>query len=244
MDAGSVVYVFAAFLLAAFSKGVTGLGFSTLCLPILALRLDPTVTIPLVIVPSLCSNLLIIRGAGHLRITVQRFWPLYLAALPGLAIGLWLLNDFGGDLGRKVLGIVLLAYAVWALLKRDMYLSKTMAQLLTLPTGFVTGIINGVTGSQVMPILPYLLALDLKRDVFVTAINLSFTFSSIFMLIGLSRFGLISLPLLGIAIVGTLFVALGITLGARVRKRLSSDLYKRLVLLLLMVLGISLLLKS
>ncbi len=64
------------------------------------------------------------------------------------------------------------------------------------------------------------------------------------MLIGLSKFGLISLPLLGVAIIGTLFVALGITLGAHVRKRLSSGLYKRLVLMLLMVLGLSLLLKT
>ncbi len=95
-----------------------------------------------------------------------------------------------------------------------------------------------------MPILPYLLALNLNRDVFVTAINLSFTFSSIFMLIGLSKFGLISLPMLVVAVVGTLFVALGITLGAHVRKQLSSDVYKRLVLLLLMVLGVSLLLKT
>jgi hypothetical protein len=37
-----------------------------------------------------------------------------------------------------------------------------------LPSGFVTGTINGIIGSQVMPILPYLLALDLNRDVFVT----------------------------------------------------------------------------
>ncbi|MEM6256666.1 MAG: TSUP family transporter [Cyanobacteria bacterium P01_D01_bin.156] len=107
-----------------------------------------------------------------------------------------------------------------------------------------TGVINGITGSQVMPVLPYLLALDLKRDIFITAINLSFTFSSIFMLIGLGRFGLISVSLLKVAAGGTLFVALGIRLGTRIRQRLSSLLYKRLILLLLMVLSINLLLRA
>ena len=64
MDSGTIAYVFAAFFLAAFAKGVTGLGFSTLSLLLLAIALEPTVSIPLVIVPSLCSNVLVMIGRG------------------------------------------------------------------------------------------------------------------------------------------------------------------------------------
>jgi hypothetical protein len=45
--------------------------------------------------------------------------------------------------------------------------------------------INGLTGSQLMPVLPYLMALHLDRERFVQAINCSFTASSIVMAIGL-----------------------------------------------------------
>ena len=94
-----------------------------------------------------------------------------------------------------------------------------------------------------MPILPYLLAFKLERDAWVTAINVSFTLSSVLMLFGLGRFGLIQLPLLRIALLGTLFVALGITSGMRVRRLLAQKLYKRLVLFLLIILGIGLILR-
>lgn len=282
MDMGAIVYSFVAFFLAAFSKGVTGLGFSTLCLPLLAIILPSTISIPLVIVPSLCSNVLVMAGAGNVRTAIQRFWPLYLAALPGLAIGLWLLQTVDRQVGQGVLGVVLVGYSLWSLwtqnrsnnhqpsrhactetqeepssaqpenspkdqavhLVPQRLRQKTLSRYLTIPTGLTTGILNGLTGSQLMPILPYLLALDLKRDEFVTAINLSFIVSSLFMILGLSRFGLISPSLLGIALLGTLFVALGITLGSRIRRRLDPDGYKRLVLILLLVLGGSLILKA
>lgn len=282
MDTGAIVYSFVAFFLAAFSKGVTGLGFSTLCLPLLAIILPSTISIPLVIVPSLCSNVLVIAGAGNVRAAIQRFWPLYLAALPGLAIGLWLLRTMDRQVGQGILGIVLMAYALWTLWTQrrsgdrqpsrrsleeiqgetssfqtgsstkarsgqivpQRLSQRNLSRYLTIPTGLTTGILNGLTGSQVMPILPYLLALDLERDEFVTAINISFTVSSLFMIMGLSRFGLISPSLLGIALLGTAFVALGITLGSRIRRRLDPDGYKRLVLILLMILGGSLILKA
>jgi hypothetical protein len=34
-------------------------------------------------------------------------------------------------------------------------------------TGLATGIVNGLTGSQLMPVLPYLMALHLERERFV-----------------------------------------------------------------------------
>ena len=244
MDAGAIAYVLTAFFLAAFTKGVTGLGFSTLCLALLAVVVEPTVGIPLVIGPSLCSNVLVMIGAGHIWPALRRFWPIYLAALPGLGLGLWVLKTMDGSVGRSVLGGVLIAYALWAIFNTQVRLQQPLAQVLVIPVGFITGVINGVTGSQVMPILPYLLALDLERDEFVTAINLSFTLSSLVMLIGLIRLGLIQVSLSGIALSGVLFVALGISLGTRSRKLLAPDYYKRLVLILLVILGISLILKS
>ncbi|NER82549.1 MAG: TSUP family transporter [Leptolyngbya sp. SIO1D8] len=146
--------------------------------------------------------------------------------------------------GLKVLSIVLIAYVAWAFLSFPAQLSEPIAQRLAIPVGFTTGIVNGLTGSQVMPILPYFLALNLERDALITAINLSFTFSSLLMLLGLGYLGLIQLPLLGLALGGIVTVALGITLGAQVRKLLAPDLYKRLVLMVLAGLGFVLVFKT
>ena len=56
--------------IAAFLKGITGLGFSTICLGMLANIIPLPVAIPMVIIPSLSSNVIVMVQAGHFRPTL------------------------------------------------------------------------------------------------------------------------------------------------------------------------------
>ncbi|GIX49284.1 MAG: hypothetical protein KatS3mg131_3495 [Candidatus Tectimicrobiota bacterium] len=232
--------VYAVFFLAAFLKGITGLGFSTISLPLLSSFLDLQVGIPLVLIPSLSSNLLVMVQAGHFWPVCRRFWPLYVSALPGLVLGVQVLRSTPGDLSRGVLGSVLCLYALWALWSKPLVLSKRAAAWLAVPVGFTTGVINGLTGSQVMPVLPFLLALPLSKDAFVQAINVSFTLSSLVMLAVLGRVGLLTPGLAAVAALGILPVALGIALGGRLRRRLPEAHFRKAVLLFLLLIGLTL----
>ena len=122
--------VAAVFFFAAFVKGITGLGFSTTCLPFLVLALGLKATLPLLIIPSLASNAIVMRDAGHLRETVRRFWPLFLAALPGVAGGLWLLDTVDARLSAAVLGVVLVGYCLFALGTPNLILPPAWQRLL------------------------------------------------------------------------------------------------------------------
>ena len=179
MSAGLLTPLIAAAFISAFLKGITGLGFSTICLGLLASVIDLKLAIPAVLVPSLSSNLLVMLEAGQFRATVRRFWPLYLAALPALISGLSLLVSVDSASARRALGAVLFIYGVWALANAEFSLERRAERWLNVPVGLATGFINGLTGSQVMPVLPYLLSLKLDKNVFVQAINISFTLSSL-----------------------------------------------------------------
>ncbi len=232
-----------AFFVAAFLKGITGLGFSTICLPILSMFIDLKIAIPLVIIPSLSSNVLVMAQAGRFQEALQRFWRLYLSALPGLILGVSVLSSVKTSWSRAVLGAILFVFALWAWRTQALALSKTAEKWWSTPVGLVTGMVNGITGSQVMPVLPFLLALQLHKDLFVQAINLSFTLSSLVMLVLLSRFGLLSLGTLGLAAVGILPVALGIFWGGKLRRRLPDEAFRKVVLVFLLVLGLSLMIR-
>jgi uncharacterized membrane protein YfcA len=244
MDITIHLLVLVTFLSAAFLKGITGLGFSTMCLPVLTVFIDHKIAIPLVILPSLCSNVLVMVNAGKFAAAFKRFWPVYLAAIPGLLGGLWLLNALQSSKSRAILGIVLCVYAAWALIQSDFRLTGSLERWLGVPVGFVTGFVNGISGSQVMPILPYLLSLHLDKKLFVTSINLSFTLSSLIMLVGLRRIGLLNSQIILIAISGIIPVALGIYLGGLIRQSISEKHYRTIVLVFLFVLGISLIVKA
>ncbi|MDJ0518865.1 MAG: TSUP family transporter [Trichodesmium sp. MO_231.B1] len=140
-------------------------------------------------------------------------------------------------ISRAILGAILL------LRSKPVILSEKIRTWLSVPVGFTTGVINGITGSQIMPILPFLLALNLNKKIFVQAINLSFTLSSMMMLFLLGKIGLLQPSLLGIAVVGILPVAIGINLGSRLRKRLPEEKFPTVVLLFLLVVGLSLIIR-
>jgi len=226
-----------AFLLAAFVKGATGLGFSTCALPLLALAIGIREALPLVLAPSIASNLLVIRGAGHFRETVRRFWPLCLAVLPGIALGVALLVWVDPLAAGAALGAVLAGYAAFSLARPPLALPARLERPLQWPVGLLNGAVNGLTGSQVMPLLPYLLALRLDPDRFVQAINCVFTFSSFAMAAGLAEAGLLTERAAVISALGLLPVWLGVSLGTAARRRLPAETFRKTVLLLLMLLG-------
>ena len=227
----------ATFFIAAFLKGITGLGFSTICLAMLGPFLDLRIAIPLVLVPSLAFNALVMWQAGDLPGAVRRFWPMYLAAVPGLVIGVQVLRGADGDLTRAALGAVLVLYSGWALVAHPRPMGRGVERALRAPVGFLTGLVNGVTGSQVVPVLPYLLGLELGKNAFVQAINVSFTLGSLTMLGMLGNFGRLAPQLLLIGVLGVVPVALGIRLGGAVRTRLPETGFRRAVLLFLLLMG-------
>jgi len=242
MGSNAVLLILGAYLISALVKGVAGLGFSTVCLGLMAGFLEVRTAIPLVILPSVCSNLLVMveaRGFGRI---LRRFLPLYAATIPGLLIGLWWLTGADNRLVGMVLGGVLCCYGVWGLLNLQLRLPQSIGRRLAVPTGLATGLLNGFTGAQVMPIVPFMMSLDLDRREFVQAVNISFTLSSLVMLGGLAWHDLLNMSSLGLSFAGIVPVLLATTAGSILRRRLSADQFRRIVLVVLVGLGLNLLL--
>ena len=239
-----IAAIFATYLFAAVAKGVTGLGFSTTCLPILVLLLGLKDALPLVIIPSICSNLVVMKQAGRFAEAIRRFWPMLIALFPGLFIGLWMLSRVDGVQAGAVLGVMLLLWCAFSYAKPNLRLAAGWERPLAPISGFVTGVINGVTGSQVLPSVPFLMMLHLDRPLFVQAANCSFTLSSFLMALGLGQLGLFSQGDLLISTIGTGLVFLGVSIGGTIRLRLSEDWFRKSILAMLTVMGLSLIASS
>ena len=152
-----------AYFIAALVKGVTGLGFSSTCLPILTLAFGLKEALPMVLIPSVASNLVVMVSTGGFLASAQRFWPMVLSACVSVFAGLWALTRVGGISAAAVLGLVLLIYVAFALTNTRFRLTEARTRKLEPAIGAATGFINGLTGSQVMPLIPYLLSLDRER---------------------------------------------------------------------------------
>lgn len=233
-----------AFFFAAFSKGITGMGFATTCLPIIALTMGLEVALPLVLVPSVASNIIVQVEVGHFRESIRRFWPMLVAGMIGVVVGLALLTWMETRLAAAVLGVVLIVYGLFALKTPNLTLPPRYEKPLGPVTGLATGVINGLTGSQLMPVLPYLMALHLDRERFVQAINCSFTLSSLVMAAGLSKIGLMNTETALVSTLGIVPVWIGLRFGGKIRRRLAPDLFRKLVIYMLMASGALLLIRA
>jgi len=167
-----------------------------------------------------------------------------LATVPGLVVGLWALALIDGRHAGGVLGMVLVLWCGFAYANPDLRLPERWDKRLGPVSGFLTGAVNGLTGSQVMPSMPYLMVLHLDRNVFIQAINCSFTLSSLIMAVGLERLGLFTTDGVIVSVIGTAFAFSGLKVGERIRHRLSPDIFRLAVLVMLAAMGVSLVVRA
>ena len=231
----------AGLLLAGIIKGATGIGYSTCALPFLAVAVGLRNAIALVVVPAIVSNIATMWSLGRFEATMRRFWPFYLAIMPGIAIGSAVLSVIDVAIAGQLLGLLTLTYVGLAWLKPDLALPGHWERPLALPAGFINGILTGLTGSQIMPLMPYFMSLRLKRDDQTQAINLAVTLASGILAIVLMRSGVMTPNLMLASCLGAIPAVIGVALGNRMGQLLSAPTFRQLSLATLAILALPLL---
>lgn len=243
MEPITLAIVMAIYFIAAFIKGITGLGFSTSALGLMVLIFGLKESLPLLLIPSLASNAMVMAKAGSMLQMLDRFRWVYLWTVIGVGIGLYALNQVSSTTAGAILGAILILYCLWAWTRPNANLTRLWEARLAAPTGLLTGLVNGFTGSQVMPLLPYLLSIKLQPNQLVQASNISFTLSSLVMFVGLTKIGLMTLATALISAVGIIPVYLGLSLGAFIRDKLHPRIFRLAVLVILIMSGLMLIAK-
>ena len=237
MTTAEMLIAAAGLAIAGLVKGATGIGYSTTALPIVALAIGLERAMPLVILPSLSSNLSVMLGASEFRSSLYRFRTLYVALVPGLMTGLYLLARVPTSSAARVLGFVILAYALYTSVRPDLRIANAHESWLNVPVGFCNGLINGLTGSQIMPVVPYALSIGLAPDALLQLTNIAFTLSSLVMIGGLAKIGFLSDGVLLLSICGIIPGLTGVAAGARLRRHISPAAFRKAVLVVLSIMA-------
>lgn len=244
METEFLAFALLIFLLAGFVKGVIGLGLPTVSLALLTVFLELPVAVMLMVIPSAVTNIWQAVDGPHTVALLRRFWTLLLASVIGVSVSLGVLLVANPKAMTGLLGVTLCIYAAISL-RRGRLISRIAHERIVSPViGLTTGVLAGATGSLVIPVVPYIQALNLERDALVQMMGMSFAVSTC--AIGLamvghgsydSRFALISLVALAPAI-------LGMKLGQRFRRGLSEIVFRRILFIGLFVIGIRLIWKG
>ncbi len=225
------------FLLAGGVKGVAGMGLPTVAMGLLGLWLTPTEAAALLALPSLLTNLQQAWGAGTGAL-LRRLWPLLACITAGTWCSAGILAGADPRLARAGLGALLALYAVLGLSQWQARLSSSQARWAAAPVGLATGLLTGATGVFVLPVLPYLVALDLPREALMRALGSCFAAATLALAAALAAHGAFPTQALGPSLLALLPTAVGMWLGTRLRQRISASAFRRVFFLTLLALGL------
>ena len=237
MEENSVILIGAVFLVAGFGKGVTGMGLPTFSMALLGMMMPTAAAAALMILPSLATNLAQCMGPNF-RALARRFWPLWLA----MALAT-MFSPFPGlgapdNLSRVALGAILVAYALWGLVRPSLPDLSRRTRLLGVGVGAVTGVVTATTGVFVMPMVPYLQCQQLQKDELIQALGLGFTVATIALAVRLGSIGA-DPRVAGVWVVAASLLAafVGLWAGTALRKYLSPLAFQRLLYGVFLLLG-------
>ena len=225
-------------LMAGVVKGTTGLGYASCAMPFLVFDFGLKPAMSIIILPALATNISLAFATGHLRETVTRFRWLYLTMLPGIAVGIYLLDRVSPSVAVRVFGIVIVGYTIVALAKPRLSLPARFETPLQWPVGFLNGIVTGLTGAQVMPLFPYVMALQLDADRTIQVVNLAVMVASTSLAIGLIGTGTLTPDLFFASVIALIPALVGVEIGNRVRSRIPAQNFRRLALATMLLLGL------
>ncbi len=228
--------VFFIFLLAGTVKGVLGFGMPTVAMALLGFMMPPQRAAALLIIPSIITNVWQIFAGPPLTTAVRRAWPLLLTIAIGTVIGVVTLGTRLGGGATVLLGLVLATYGVIGLAAVQLTVPTRAQSWLAPIVGLTTGLLNAATGVSVIPLVPYLGALGLAKDDLVQTLGLCFLVAIIALGTGLTltmemRFSAanITVPLLA--------SLAGMGSGQLIRRRISADVFRRVFLIALVLIG-------
>ncbi len=232
--------LFASVLIAAaLVHGALGLGFPFISTPILSVFTDVRTAILITLLPTIVVNVLSIFGDRGWRGSIKQFMP----------FAVWI--GVGGIAGSYLIAIndpapfkLLLAVLVFLYLAIDQSRRAVFGFLYRFPRtsgigfGLTAGFSAGATNTMVPILIIYALEMGWARATMVPFFNLCFlsgkaTQVGVFSMTGLYDWGiaLATLPLSAMA-------ATALLAGKRLRERIASDRYRKIIKAVLFVLGV------
>lgn len=232
------------FLGAGMVKGLIGLGLPTVSVAVLTATVGLPMALPLMIVPSVITNIWQALVGRALVSLLRRFWSLLVASAIGVFVAYSLLFVTHLKAMTALLGIVLCVYSGAALLSLSLAPRVRREHLASPIVGLLTGLLAGATGSMVMPVVAYLQALGLSKDEFVQMMGISFTVATTAIGLAVAEHGHYERDVFLASVACLVPALLGMQLGQVLRRKISEKLFRRCVDVGLIAIGLHLIWKG
>jgi uncharacterized membrane protein YfcA len=234
--------VFALFVLAAFAGGFVS-GFSGFAMGLVVSGIWLHIITPIQTAALIAGYGLLTQGYGILKLRQalnwQKIWPLTLGTTIGIPIGVILLTYLNPIYLRFGVGLLLVLYTIYGL-ARPAFKPMTIGTTADIGIGILNGLVGGLTGlGGVISTISCQLrgwTRDVQRSVFQPVLFAAFVVISISMAIT----GAVTSETLKLYGLGLPFMFAGLWSGFKLYGKIDDETFRKTVLVLLLLAGLSL----
>lgn len=233
-----VGFVIGVFALAGMIKGTIGLGLPAVAMGLLTLFISPFQAATLLIVPSMVTNVWQLFAEGHVLRLVRRFWSLLIGIIVGSIWSVFPTLGHGEFQSEALLGGMLTLYGLYGLFAKNMPNLAPYEKYLSPVMGYLGGALTVATGVIVIPVVPFLQSLHLKRDDLVQSLGLAFTVSTLCLAVFLQQNRIEAMPFdYKMALIALFPALVGMWLGTKIRYRIPEQKFRKVFFCGLVIFG-------
>lgn len=240
--AWAIAWCALAMMLGGLIKGTLGIGTPLLTVPMMAMVLPAHMAVTMMIVPVIVANLWQVREASDPAATVLRFWPAFAALCVGAWFGVKILSEIDERPLLMFVGIAVICFTLLQGSRRKILIPQHLVKIAGFFFGFCSGLIGGLSSMFGPMLVLYLVSLGgLKKNEFVNIISFLYVAAVLSWGIILVSFDMLSNSLVISSTLALLPLSIGLGLGRSLRNRVPERLFHRLVWLILLTSGVSML---
>jgi uncharacterized membrane protein YfcA len=222
---------------AVFIQTLSGFGFALIIMPLITLALGLKVAAPLVALLGLTAyaiNLMRYRRS----IDLPELARLALACALGVPVGIWALIHVDDAIIKPVMGLILVLYALYALLRPAA--KGQAAHWWVYPAGFAAGCLGGAYNTPGPPVIIYGSLRHWPKAQYRAMLQALFFVTGVLVVASHALAHHITTDVLTFYLYALPALLLGILAGARTDPRLNQMRFRTLVTILILILGLSL----
>ena len=242
-DPSIVIIVILAVLAGGLVKGTIGFGMPMVALPLIAFIIPATTAMILLCAPILLTNFLQMKIKEG--VSSYRFLPMIICLIIGLIIGARLILEINLNTITQIIAVsIIFAALVNCIGFKIENINKSKERIITSIIGFGSGILGGLSTFYGPPMLAYLVAANLPKEKFVRTVSTIYFIGSFPLYGSLIYYGFATKLDLIMSLFLIIPAFISQQIGAKIRNKINQKQFRVCILVTLIILGISLFIKT
>jgi len=230
-----ILYIATTFCFAGFVKGMLGFGLPIITVSILSLLIPVEQALALIVFPVFVTSFSQAIQGNQIKIILSRFWPLILSLSLGLIISTHIIINIEDQSLYLLMGSVILFLLVVDSLKGHVDIPMKWERRISIPIGFISGIFTFYGP----PIVLFLTALRLPKELFISVIGTIICCASIILAITYGSVNILNTDNFFWSLLAIIPSMIGLWLGSKLRNHISKTLFYRIILCCLSLIALS-----